>query len=174
MTDGNEDIGDILAVVSNPAALKLVTGSDKAIKLGLQPNSDAGAAVRFVGRIQLQYTVPNSQQAEIKAWQQLPDYLAKPQLAQTVLSSNVRIVVEPHAPADAVMVRSSTSFKERYTIKLGTYEQNTSVDVRQLLNNAVATPFTLATDLVMIPMSAVNQGVGKGIQQLNADNKAAP
>lgn len=47
----------------------------------------------------------------------------------------------------------------------GQLRSTATVDVLQVLNNVFATPFTLAADLVTLPIGVVNQGVGS-IQQL--------
>ena len=72
ITDGNREISQILRLVHNPHALQLVTSQDKAIKLGLSPQLSSAGEAQFVGKLQLQYTIPNSDTAQLAAWKELP------------------------------------------------------------------------------------------------------
>ncbi len=164
ITEGNREIQQVLGLVQNPSALQLVTSQDKAIKLGLSPQIGADGQAQFVGKIQLQYTIPNSDEAQLAAWKELPYYKMRPQAEQTVFTSSIRVFVEPYALDSRVnQIGSTTAIPGKYQILLGSYETTTTVDVLQVLNNAFATPFTLAADLVTLPIGVVNQGISKTI-----------
>ncbi|UOO89984.1 hypothetical protein LVJ82_03070 [Vitreoscilla massiliensis] len=167
ITDGNREISQILRLVHNPHALQLVTSQDKAIKLGLSPQLSSAGEAQFVGKLQLQYTIPNSDTAQLAAWKELPYYKMSPQAEQTVFTSSIRVFVTPYANnTQADNIAHTTAIAGDYQILLGSYETTTTLDVLQVLNNAFATPFTLAADLVTMPVGVVNQGVGKGWSQL--------
>ena len=164
ITEGNKEIQQVLGLVQNPSALQLVTSQDKAIKLGLSPQIGADGQAQFVGKLQLQYTIPNSDEAQLAAWKELPYYKMRPQAEQTVFTSSIRVFVEPYALDSRVnQIGSTTAIPGKYQILLGSYETTTTVDVLQVLNNAFATPFTLAADLVTLPIGVVNQGISKTI-----------
>ena len=164
IAEGNREIQQVLGLVQNPSALQLVTSQDKAIKLGLSPQIGADGQAQFVGKIQLQYTIPNSDEAQLAAWKELPYYKMRPQAEQTVFTSSIRVFVEPYALDSRVnQIGSTTAIPGKYQILLGSYETTTTVDVLQVLNNAFATPFTLAADLVTLPIGVVNQGISKTI-----------
>ena len=166
--DGNREISQILRLVRDPQALQLVTAQDRAIKLGLSPQLGRDGEAQFVGKLQLQYTIPNSDTAQLAAWKELPYYKMRPQAEQTVFHSSIRVFVEPHTlDSHLSKIGNTTAIPGQYQILLGSYETTTTVDVLQVLNNALATPFTLAADLVTLPIGVVNQGVGKGMQQLS-------
>ena len=168
IAEGNKEIQQVLGLVQNPRALQLVTSQDKAIKLGLSPQIGADGQAQFVGKLQLQYTIPNSDEAQLAAWKELPYYKMRPQTEQTVFHSSIRVFVEPHTlDSHLSKIGNTTAIPGQYQILLGSYETTTTVDVLQVLNNALATPFTLAADLVTLPIGVVNQGVGKGMQQLS-------
>ena len=164
IAEGNKEIQQVLGLVQNPSALQLVTSQDKAIKLGLSPQIGADGQAQFVGKLQLQYTIPNSDEAQLAAWKELPYYKMRPQAEQTVFTSSIRVFVEPYALDSRVnQIGSTTAIPGKYQILLGSYETTTTVDVLQVLNNAFATPFTLAADLVTLPIGVVNQGISKTI-----------
>ena len=164
ITEGNKEIQQVLGLVQNPSALQLVTSQDKAIKLGLSPQIGADGQAQFVGKLQLQYTIPNSDESQLAAWKELPYYKMRPQAEQTVFTSSIRVFVEPYALDSRVnQIGSTTAIPGKYQILLGSYETTTTVDVLQVLNNAFATPFTLAADLVTLPIGVVNQGISKTI-----------
>ena len=164
IAEGNREIQQVLGLVQNPQALQLVTSQDKAIKLGLSPQIGADGQAQFVGKLQLQYTIPNSDEAQLAAWKELPYYKMRPQAEQTVFTSSIRVFVEPYALDSRVnQIGSTTAIPGKYQILLGSYETTTTVDVLQVLNNAFATPFTLAADLVTLPIGVVNQGISKTI-----------
>ena len=164
ITEGNREIQQVLGLVQNPQALQLVTSQDKAIKLGLSPQIGADGQAQFVGKLQLQYTIPNSDEAQLAAWKELPYYKMRPQAEQTVFTSSIRVFVEPYALDSRVnKIGSTTAIPGKYQILLGSYETTTTIDVLQVLNNAFATPFTLAADLVTLPIGVVNQGISKTI-----------
>jgi len=164
IAEGNKEIQQVLGLVQNPRALQLVTSQDKAIKLGLSPQMGADGQAQFVGKLQLQYTIPNSDEAQLAAWKELPYYKMRPQAEQTVFTSSIRVFVEPYALDSRVnQIGSTTAIPGKYQILLGSYETTTTVDVLQVLNNAFATPFTLAADLVTLPIGVVNQGISKTI-----------
>ena len=164
ITEGNKKIQQVLGLVQNPQALQLVTSQDKAIKLGLSPQIGADGQAQFVGKLQLQYTIPNSDEAQLAAWKELPYYKMRPQAEQTVFTSSIRVFVEPYALDSRVnQIGSTTAIPGKYQILLGSYETTTTWDVLQVLNNAFATPFTLAADLVTLPIGVVNQGISKTI-----------
>ena len=162
ITEGNREIQQVLGLVQNPSALQLVTSQDKAIKLGLSPQIGADGQAQFVGKLQLQYTIPNSDEAQLAAWKELPYYKMRPQAEQTVFTSSIRVFVEPYALDSRVnQIGSTTAIPGKYQILLGSHETTTTWDVLQVLNNAFATPFTLAADLVTLPIGVVNQGISK-------------
>ena len=164
ITEGNKEIQQVLGLVQNPQALQLVTSQDKAIKLGLSPQIGADGQAQFVGKLQLQYTIPNSDEAQLAVWKELPYYKMRPQAEQTVFTSSIRVFVEPYALDSRVnQIGSTTAIPGKYQILLGSYGTTTTVDVLQVLNNAFATPFTLAADLVTLPIGVVNQGISKTI-----------
>ena len=133
--------------MQNPRALQLVTSQDKAIKLGLSSQIGADGQAQFVGKLQLQYTIPNSDEAQLTAWKELPYYKMRPQAEQTVFHSSIRVFVEPHAlDSHLSKIGNTTAIPGQYQILLGSYEATATVDVLQVLNNALATPFTLAAD----------------------------
>ena len=160
--DGNREISQILRLVRDPQALQLVTAQDRAIKLGLSAQLGRDGEAQFVGKLQLQYTIPNSDTAQLAAWKELPYYKMRPQAEQTVFTSSIRVFVIPYAnQAQVGKIAATTALHGDYQILLGSYETTTTLDVVQVLNNAFATPFTLAADLVTLPVGVVNQGVGK-------------
>ena len=162
IAEGNKEIQQVLSLVQNPRALQLVTSQDKAIKLGLSPQIGADGQAQFVGKLQLQYTIPNSDEAQLAAWKELPYYKMRPQAEQTVFTSSIRVFVEPYALDSRVnQIGSTTAIPGKYQILLGSHETTTTWDVLQVLNNAFATPFTLAADLVTLPIGVVNQGISK-------------
>ena len=79
-----------------------------------------------------------------------------------MFTSSIRVFVEPYALDSRVnQIGSTTAIPGKYQILLGSYETTTTWDVLQVLNNAFATPFTLAADLVTLPIGVVNQGISK-------------
>lgn len=153
---GNEDIQAALALVQQPANLRLVTGRDKVLRFAHY--AGAGSTAQFVGRVQLEYTVPPTEQQTITAWQQLDDYRIRPMQEKTTLVTNIRVFVTPQNRSNTTTIQPNGLPAGDYRIALGQYLQTTTVDVSQLLNNAVATPFTLVSDLVTIPLKVVNEG----------------
>lgn len=162
LTGGNETISQILALVKKPEALTLVTPKHKTLNLSLvDPNMDPNQVNRFVGRIQFEYVLPVGEST--RDWEQLPDYLIKQRHNQTVVQTSVRIFVHPYPLKNRGRLSTPIPLGDQYQIAMGSYEQKTYVDVIQVLNNAVATPFTLAADLITIPLKVVNDGMNQAI-----------